>query len=93
MTNSPDTIAGRIDALRQEHRLTWEQLALDAGMATKTLQRRMAAPSKFVLDEVIAIARVLDVDVEALLLPMPAVIDDIIVEPAAAQQPPYAVAS
>ena len=72
MTESPHQIIQEIDSLRQDLNLTIQGLAERAGMSDKTLRRRRTRPEKFTLDELIALSRVLHVDLEVLFAPAPA---------------------
>lgn len=68
MTKQTKQISERIEAIRRVEGMSVAALAESAGIADKTLRRRLLNPEQFSLAELIRIASILHVDVEELLV-------------------------
>lgn len=66
MTNTAEFV-NRIHQVRVERNLSIAKLSEISGVADKTLRRKLNAPERFTLSEVIAIARALETPIEVLV--------------------------
>lgn len=67
MTNTPNQIAEKVHTIRRIDGLSVAALAIESGISEKTMQRRLNAPERFTVAELIAVARTLHVDLENLV--------------------------
>lgn len=66
MTNTAEFV-NRIHQVRVERNLSIAKLSEISGVADKTLRRKLNAPERFTLSEVIAIAGALETPIEVLV--------------------------
>ncbi|WP_162230855.1 helix-turn-helix domain-containing protein [Leucobacter japonicus] len=62
-----EAVSNRVREVAREQRISIATLSEKAGLADKTMRRRLVAPQKFTLEELCAISTALKMDLEDLV--------------------------